>query len=445
MRTVHSLFIVLALAAPAAAQESPAPATAAAEAAPSSAGAPVEAAASPASAPVAAPAAAEAAPQAAPAMPAIEPLVEIESAAGRTTVGGYGEVHFNKPRFGAGELDVHRFVLFVGHQFNEKFRFVSELELEHANTEVGGEVELEQAYVDWALSEPVGLRAGMILMPVSIINLWHEPPTFNGVERPAVDHDIIPTTWSELGAGLFGKLHEKVSYQVYAVSPLDAARFGGDEGIRESRQHGGEAKAPGLAGVARVDVRPINGLDWGLSGYAGKAVTDGFSAGGPVRVNLAETDVQYKIAGAEFRGQFANVTVGHAEGLTRRSLEAAAEGEEEGEEEEEGGGVVGKRMQGWYGEAGYNVLHLTETEQALVVFYRHEDLNPFAEVAGLGSKALEDEIVDEGRRTIETAGLTYRPIPNVAVKGDLQWVNLGKEGRTQKGFDQLNLGLGWNF
>ena len=77
----------------------------------------------------------------------------------------------------------------------------SELELEHAlleGREEAGELELEQAYLDFLLSRRFNVRAGMLLVPVGIINERHEPPTYYGVERPFVDTVIVPTTGSTL-------------------------------------------------------------------------------------------------------------------------------------------------------------------------------------------------------------------------------------------------------
>src|SRR5206468_982640 len=83
----------------------------------------------------------------------------------------------------------------------------SELEIEHSFVEGGersGEVALEQAYLDFLIKPYFNVRAGMVLTPVGILNERHEPPAFNGVERPFVETLIIPTTWRELGFGHTG-------------------------------------------------------------------------------------------------------------------------------------------------------------------------------------------------------------------------------------------------
>src|SRR5687767_11800980 len=148
-------------------------------------------------------------------------------------VSGYMDFHFNKADGEAGVLDFHRFVILLNHSFSPRLRFVGELELEHAfveGLEESGELELEQAYMDFLLSRRVNLRAGMLLMPIGIINERHEPPVFNGVERPFVDTVIVPSTWFDVGAGVHGEFGRGLRYRAYVVAPLNALEFTADEG-----------------------------------------------------------------------------------------------------------------------------------------------------------------------------------------------------------------------
>ena len=137
------------------------------------------------------------------------------------------DFHYNKPELADGRLDFHRFVLLVTHEFSPKIRFVGELELEHAfveGLEEGGELELEQAYVDFLLSRAFNVRAGMLLMPIGILNERHEPPVYYGVERTFVDTVIVPSTWFEVGAGVHGEIGRGWRYR--AVRDLAAERAG---------------------------------------------------------------------------------------------------------------------------------------------------------------------------------------------------------------------------
>ena len=183
---------------------------------------------------------------------------------GRTTIGGYGELHYNnwRARQGSGkkeEADFHRFILFLGHEFNDRIRFFSELEVEHAisGDSQPGEIALEQAYLEFDINEGTRAMAGLLLMPVGLINETHEPPTFYGVERPVVDKYILPSTWTEAGAQLSGELgNQGLSYDLLVTTGLN-----GGTNIRGGRQGGAEAQASDLAYTARLKWTGVPGLE----------------------------------------------------------------------------------------------------------------------------------------------------------------------------------------
>ncbi|RMG57831.1 MAG: porin [Gammaproteobacteria bacterium] len=205
---------------------------------------------------------------------------------GRTTIGGYGELHYNnwRARQGNGkkeEADFHRFILFLGHEFNEKIRFFSELEVEHAlladnNDGSGdtapGEIALEQAYLEFDLGKQTRARGGILLMPVGFINETHEPPTFYGVERPIVEQKILPSTWYEAGASLSGELGSNgLSYDLLITTGLN-----GGTNIRGGRQKGAKATASDLAYTGRLKWTGLPGLELaGTASYQSDMTQDG--------------------------------------------------------------------------------------------------------------------------------------------------------------------------
>ena len=133
--------------------------------------------------------------------------------ASTVTVGAYGEILYNQPEDSNGELDVQRLVLLFGYRFNDKTQFITEIEVEHVE-----EVFVEQAFVNYNVAPNVNLRGGLMLVPMGIINEFHEPTTFNGTERPAVDNVIVPTTWREIGLGVTGRFNSiSLGYQAYYV------------------------------------------------------------------------------------------------------------------------------------------------------------------------------------------------------------------------------------
>jgi len=185
-----------------------------------------------------------------------------QNSTSNTTVGGYGELHYNNLSNGAGTdkkvLDLHRFVLFFNHEFNDDIRFFSEFEIEHAIAGDGqvGEVEVEQAYVQFDIGEGSNIDAGVFLIPVGILNETHEPPTFYGVERNPIEKYIIPATWWEGGAMFSSRFDSGISYDVALTSGLD-----GGTDIRGGRQKTGKANASTLALTGRVKYTGMRGLE----------------------------------------------------------------------------------------------------------------------------------------------------------------------------------------
>ena len=179
-----------------------------------------------------------------------------------TSIGGYGELHYNNLSDGNGntkkEVDFHRFVLFINHEFNDDIRFFSEFEIEHAlaGDDKPGEVEVEQAYIQFDLNENTKANAGLFLIPVGILNETHEPPTFYGVERNPIEKNIIPTTWWEAGAMLSGHYGSGFSYDVAITSGLD-----GGTNVRGGRQKVAKATANNLAATGRVKYTGVAGLE----------------------------------------------------------------------------------------------------------------------------------------------------------------------------------------
>jgi len=187
-------------------------------------------------------------------------VAQEDSVFDNTTIGGYGELHYNNYDDSDAKIDFHRFVLFFGHEFSDSIRFFSEFELEHSLSGDGkpGEVELEQAYVEVDINEEVSSKVGLFLIPVGIINETHEPPTFYGVERNGVEKNIIPATWWEAGLAVNFKPAPGLSIDGAATSGLEV---GDDFKIRNGRQKVAKAKAENLAYTGRINYTAIPGLE----------------------------------------------------------------------------------------------------------------------------------------------------------------------------------------
>ena len=196
----------------------------------------------------------------------------------KTTLGAYGEMHLNSLQ-SKDEIDFHRFVLFVGHEFDARTRLFSELEIEHSlagEGKAGGEVYLEQAYIERDLTDNQHARVGSFVLPLGILNEHHEPDAFYGVERNPVETTIIPTTWWEGGVGLRGDLAPGWAYDVSAHSGLKVPITGSSAFLtRSGRQKGAFAVAEDPAMTARIKYSGIPGLELALSGQYQDDLTQG--------------------------------------------------------------------------------------------------------------------------------------------------------------------------
>lgn len=358
-----------------------------------------------------------------------------------TPLGGYGELHYNGAlgEDGGGDLDLHRLVLFVAHQFSPELRFYGELEVEHAlfGADAPGTFAVEQAFIDYELQgERLGLRAGVLLIPMGIINQWHEPPVFLSVERPAVDRRVIPSTWREGGIGIFGRPYDGLSYELYVVGGLNPLGFSASNGLRGGRQHVAEARANALAVTGRLEFEPMSGLIAGVSGYYGEAgqnIDDAFAPDGS-ELDLAvpilglSADARMRRAGFELRAVVATFSIGNTAQL-RSAIDA--DGEAIGRD-------VGSRLLGYYVEAGYDVLRLAGREQELVPFVRYEFADTLAAVKG------RDRTEADRAQAVRDLvfGVAYRPIPPVVFKGN---VTLTKPDGSAEGTTLLALGVGFMF
>ncbi|NOT16030.1 MAG: porin [Methylotenera sp.] len=352
----------------------------------------------------------------------------IQSLVDRTTLGGYGELHYNNfsgdvpsgATQAKDEIDFHRFVLFFGHRFNDWISLKSELEIEHANTENEGQVELEQAYLDFNFSEKLNAKAGIFLMPLGFINETHEPPTFYGVERNQIETRIIPSTWWEAGASLYGEIATGVKYQAGISSSLAAENFDkfSTKGVREARRNVSEAPAEDFAVHGRLDYTGLPGITIGASVFSGNTGQNNPALNGAdARLTLWDIHARYKIDKLDLRALFAQGHLSDAEKIN------AAFGFE-----------TANRFYGWYAEAAYHLLQ--NGEHDLAPFIRFEKWDNHASIPKVITRS------DASENDVWTVGANYQPHPQVVLKADYQKFD---KPDGDKGDKRLNLGLGYMF
>ncbi len=333
-----------------------------------------------------------------------------------TTLGGYGELHYNNWSDGQGntkkELDFHRFVLFINHEFNDDIRFFSELELEHAlaGDDKPGEIEIEQAYIQFDLNDNTNANAGLFLIPVGIINETHEPPTFYGVERNPVEKYIIPTTWMEGGAMLSGFYKSGFSYDAAISSGLDSGT-----NIRAGRQKVAKANASNLAATARVKYTGTPGLELAATVQYQDDMTQDTSddVGSAI---MAEAHARWNVADFTLTALYANWDI---------DVKDTASADDRAKDNQNGG----------YLEASYRL------NPAWGVFVRQNEWDNGGFVTSGSTSRSQTDI-----------GINYWPHENVVIKADYQMQSDYQQfnstsGATETiaGFDGFNLGLGYQF
>lgn len=271
---------------------------------------------------------------------------------------------------------------------------------------------------------------------MGIINEYHEPPTFNGVERPSLDSKVVPTTWREIGFGLTGRSNElSLKYQLYVLNGFNG--YDGDanfsaSGLRGGRQKGAKSfmSSPNLA--ARVDYYGINGLKVGLSGYFGQSQSTLFNGldesdndlvlqaeSSVVGISMLGADLRFNKKGFQARAQYNYIAISNSEQyneFTNSNLASA--------------------ISGYYVETGYNVFQTLKTETELIPFVRYENFNTQLEV--------ENPLVADNSFHKEeiTFGLGWKMAKGAVLKADYQYV---KSKADTDWSNQFNLGIGVMF
>lgn len=366
----------------------------------------------------------------------------------KTVLSGYGNVVFRR-NFNEQQsiMNLERVILFIGHQFNSKIAFFSEMELENAKVtgDGGGEISMEQAYLKFNINPRKYIVAGLFIPRIGLINENHLPVNFNGVERPIMEQIVIPSTWRELGIGFYGRLKNKpLNYSIAIMNGLNGAGFTHGNGIREGRFEGSNATANNIAVTGALQYYYKNFI-FQLSGYAGgsngltKRASDSLnieSGAFSLPVYLGETNIQYSKNALSAKVMFTYISISKATQINKTYASNTA-----------------SAMYGGYAEVAYDLLYSnTKPKEAqLKIFSRLEmlDLNSSISDNGIYDGTLKQSHV--------ITGLTYLPIRNVVVKADVRLVRTGEENPSlvinpspvrlpyQRNNQIFNLAVGYSF
>lgn len=359
------------------------------------------------------------------------------SAPNSFAIGSYGEAHFNQPivdgQISNGEADLHRIVLFMGYKFKKNFQFFSEVEFEHIH-----ELSVEQAFINYRFSSAFNLKAGVILIPMGVVNEFHEPTLFNGVERPEVDKYILPSTWSEMGFGSHGIIKRaRLQYQLYVVNGFNGynggATLNGKNGLRSGRQGGGETifRTPSLTG--KLIFFGVNGLKLGVSGYYGNTESSKYDGldrsddisrkiadSSSVGISMGSVNLQYNVGKWSFTGIGAIGAISNTEAYNSFGSTNLANG-----------------VMGYYGELAYKLsIKKGDIYPMLKPFIRYENFDTHYSV---------DNSITRNKnyhREVLTTGLGYFISPGAVIKADFQWRKTEADPRPD---NVINVGFGYWF
>ncbi len=298
----------------------------------------------------------------------------LKGTTGGTAVGGYidHELFWNEKKK---TFDQHRFIPFLFSEVSDGIHVSAEIEFEHGgNVDGDGEVKLEYATLDITFHEAATFRGGVILSPLGRFNLIHDSPLNDLTNRPLMAREIIPTTLSESGMGLFGTLYPSetavVGYELYLVNGFgEAAATRIRSGRGSQKQDNNEDKSI----VGRLNYSPALGLDVGGSFHVGA-----YDDAGDHNLSILAADASWNRGPFELRGEFATA-----------SIDGAAEDE----------------RSGYYAQAANHFLpgRLSFVNSIFTVTARYDHID-------LGA-------TDETRTTL---GLNFRPEEETVIKLDYE-------------------------
>jgi hypothetical protein len=329
-----------------------------------------------------------------------------------TVISGYGQAKVQYDlRLQTGVASLTRNVLFIGHRFSKRISFFSEMEIEDAKVVGGkpsGEISMEQLFLKFNINRNNYLVAGLFIPRIGIINENHLPTTFNSNDRPFVEQLVIPSTWRELGVGVYGQIPKVpgLNYSAALMNGLNSAGFVQGTGIAAGKFEGSNASASNLAITGallyyirhfRIQASAYYGGSAGLSQKQGDSLKLDYGAFG-TPVSLMEANVQYNgTNGIHFKALGCLVSIKDAD---RINVAYASN--------------TPSSMYGYYAELGYNLFQpFTKlSSKSLLLFVRYEAMNLNA---SLPKNGIEDGLQE---KQYMIAGLHFQPLKGVSVKLD---------------------------
>ena len=373
---------------------------------------------------------------------------------------GYGELYYTDPvkDSSRAQADLARAVFGIGYEFDSSTVFNSEYEVEHAVSSAHdvGEFEVEQFFVDYQVNDALTVRAGLFLMPFGLLNEYHEPTNFYGVQRNFVETLIIPSTWREGGVNLHGSTAAGITWNVGATTGFDLSKWdfapqfppyvtalGLEDSniapLQATHQELALANASHLAGYAALSYIGVPGLTIGAAVSVGDAVAvpapPNARIAGNERVTLWEaharwTPSKFDLSALYAHGAISNVALANAANPASPN-------------------PVPSAFDGYFVQAAYALWH--HRSMRLAPFLRWEYYNMGAKYQGTPGPVVPTAQVPvsstpgdygfwpKNHDHVFSAGANFYLNPHVVVKADYQ------NFATNSDFSRVDLGLGVSF
>ncbi|MDR2882846.1 MAG: hypothetical protein LBU98_03620, partial [Alistipes sp.] len=361
-----------------------------------------------------------------------------------------------------GRFDLPHVVLYMGYDFGRGWRLSTEIEFEHGGTgsaveieneesgeyeaevEKGGEVVLEQFWIEKSWARAANLRMGHIIVPVGLTNMYHMPTEFFSVLRPEEDSRIIPCTWHETGLSFWGRAGAW-RYEAMLVAGLDAERFNNAGWINGGLTSPYEFSiANQYAGAVRVDNFSVKGLRLGLSGYYGHSAFNSLKS---VRyenkditgaVAVGALDFTYNDHNVLARGNFlyGHLSDSYLISTVNTSLPSASPSPRT---------WVASDAMSYYAEVGYDVLSFFPNRS-----YTGDKLYLYGHYGWYDSMHRMQNNIETGaeisakpwcEKTVVSAGLNYFPMDGLVIKAEY---SLRKFNAPYNNEPTVSLGIGFS-
>jgi len=322
----------------------------------------------------------------------------------RTSVHGYGETHWAAVEGTQATVDQHRFVIGVHSEISSWIHLNAEIDFEHAAN--GTKLEFEFGHLDFLVSDTLNFRVGTMLMPMGNLNEFHEPNNFYTVERPDFHKILMPSTWQQAGAGLFGSSGD-LSYRLYVTNALitldDTRKFDNGSFGRGGRSQIREIEVGNVALTGRIEKKAPGGQA-GFSFYTGDSTADRIDQDGNVTIVMADYKTRRGPAELDF-GLFKGWVSDTAEINTACTADVGATN-----------ACDGTTPKSAFGYIGTFAVHLPElmgkkTTHDWIPFVQYSGLRPVDEEGDNATSSDPSKNYDQ-----LAVGVAYKPHEQVAIK-----------------------------